>query len=350
MSSEPKNILILRFSSLGDIVMTTAAIRALRRRYPEARIDMIVRGDFLDLVRFNPHLTHVYGLPRHSGWKGLRGLLKDINAVGYDLVYDAHRSLRTRMLMPFVRAPHKAYFQKHYLRRALAMTFKLPLLNQRRFLERFIDPLEPFGVRYDGGGPEIYADDASEASALAKSGLRADGTARVALIPSAQWPGKRWPETGFHDVAKRLVKETPFQLVIFGGPGDDFCAEIAEGLPSDRVTNTQGKLSILESAALLRHCAFTIANDTGLMHVADALQIPSVLIFGPTSGEMGCLPHHPSSRIVENALWCRPCSKNGQAPCIRSQRFCLSLTTPDRVFHEAMRLGQDLLKRVPSPC
>jgi lipopolysaccharide heptosyltransferase II len=338
-------ILILRFSSLGDIIMTTAAVRALRNRYPQARIDMIVRSDFLDLIRFNPHLTHTWGLDRHSGWKGLWQLRREINSVGYDLIYDAHRSLRTRALMPFLRAGAKAYFAKHYLRRALALTFKLPLLDARRFLVRFIDPLKRFGVVDDDQGPQMLVDPASEASALAKAGIVADGKPRIGLIPSAQWPGKRWPPERFTEVARLLLKHTSYELVIFGGKEDVFCQAIADALPADRVINTQGKLSILESAALVRHCRFVIANDTGLMHVADALGVPSVLIFGPTSAELGCLPHHPLTRLVEQKLWCRPCSKNGQAPCIRTRRWCLDRSTPQSVYEEARRLDQALLKQ-----
>ena len=344
---EPRKILVLRFSSLGDIIMTTAAVRALRKRFPTARIDMIVRGDFLDLIRLNPHLTNKWGLTRGAGWRGLKRLLRDINAEDYDVVYDAHRSLRTRLLMPLIRARKKFYFKKHYVRRALALTFKLPLLDEKRFLERFVEPLAPLGVQYDHQGPEMRVDDGSEASALAKAGLVLDGTPWIGLIPSAQWPGKRWPESGFAEVAQRLVKSTPCRIVIFGGPQDTFCQTIEKALPADRVSNTQGKLSILESAALVRLCKFTIANDTGLMHVGDALGIPSVLIFGPTSAELGCLPQQPQTRIVENQLWWRPCSKNGQAPCIRSQRFCLTRTTPTRVYDEAMRLAGQLLNLTP---
>jgi ADP-heptose:LPS heptosyltransferase len=199
-------------------------------------------------------------------------------------------------------------------------------------------------VVYDGGRPEVFVDDRSEASALAKAGITEEGPARIGLIPSAQWEGKRWAPEKFAELAQKLVAETPYQLILFGGPEDSFCQQIANGLPSHRLVNTQGKLSILESSALLRHCSLVVANDTGLMHVADALGIPSVLIFGPTSRELGCLPHHPLTRVVENTLWCRPCSKIGQAPCIRSKRWCLERTSAERVYDETLRLSRSLLE------
>lgn len=342
MTAPPEKILVLRFSSLGDIVMTTASLRALHQTFPAARIDVVVREEFVDLLRFNPHVHRVIGFRKNQGWSGLLGLLKLINSERYDFVYDAHRSLRTRLLMPWIRARKRFYFKKHYFRRALALTFKLPLLDSKRFLERFVEPLSAEGVRFDNQGPEVFVDDASEASALARAGLLSDGTQRIGIVPSAQWPGKRWPPKYFRELLLKLCAETSYQMVVFGGPSDTFCEGIVSGLDPKRVVNTQGKLTILESAALLRLCRFTVSNDTGLLHLADALGIPSVILFGPTSAELGCLPFHPLSRVVEQKLWCRPCSKNGEAPCIRTRRWCLELTGVSQVFEQALRLDQSL--------
>ncbi len=332
---------MLRFSSLGDIVMTTAMIRSLRRRFPQAKIDMVVRADFLDLVRHNPHLTTVIGLSRGEGVAGLWALRRRINAEGYDVIYDAHRSLRTRLLMPWLRARRKLYYRKHYLRRSLALLFKLPLLRHSpRFLEKFVEPLGAIGVPYDGGGPEMVIAPAERASGLAKVSLPADSVPLIGVVPSAQWPGKRWPADSFRQVVAKLVERTPYAVVVLGGPSDVFCADICKGFAPERVINAQSaRLTLAESAAVLERCRLVIANDTGLMHVADALGIPCVLIFGPTSAELGCLPYHPLSEIVEHQLWCRPCSKNGEAPCVRGRRVCLERTTPAMVLAATLRLS-----------
>jgi ADP-heptose:LPS heptosyltransferase len=305
----------------------------------------------LDLIRHNPHLDRKIGLPRSSGMKGLRTLLHDLRREHYDLVYDAHRSLRTRYLMPRLRAPYKARVPKGYLKRDLALTFKLPLLDEtRRTLERAIDPLERYGVRYDGLGPEMFVDEATRARALQKVPLppAEPGASRIAIIASAQWPGKRWPLDRFREVIEKLVNETPHLCVVLGGPADTFCRDLCAEFPQTRVVNAQGKLSLLESAALLERCGLAIANDTGLMHVADALGVPSVLLFGPTSAELGCLPFHPATRVVEQAMWCRPCSKNGQAPCIRKERYCLTRITTANVFDETLTLVREISKEASS--
>jgi heptosyltransferase-2 len=337
-----RKILILRFSSLGDIVMATPLIRSLRNTFPFAQIDMVVRADFIDLIQNNPHLDRKIALPRDSGLKGLLELRDRINDANYDLIYDAHRSLRTRTLMPWLKTEHRAYYKKHYLRRSAALTFKLPILSTKRMLERYIDPVREMGVEYDGKGPEIFVDGKARESALGKVPLPDGPGLVIGMIPSAQWPGKRWPLDRFRDVMEKLVKTTPHRLVVLGGREDTFCDELVRDLPPERVINAQGKLSIGESAALLSKCDFVIANDTGMMHVADALGKPSILMLGPTSAAMGCLPFHPQSKILEHDLWCRPCSKNGEAPCIRRERLCLTLTTSDHVYRAAVDLAREL--------
>lgn len=317
--------------------MTTAMVRAMRARYPLARIDMVVREDFLSLIQENPHLDGKIGLPRGAGLRGLIALGKKLRRERYDFIYDAHRSLRTRFLLPFLPADYKVCFPKHYFRRAIALTLKWRILPTTRFLEKFIEPLAPFGVTYDGKGPEVFVSPAARKSALERTPL--PGGTLVGVVPSAQWPGKRWPLDRFRATLERLLSSTSYTFVVLGGREDAFCAELCAGLPPSRVVNAQGKLSLAESIAVVGECAFVIANDTGLMHVADALGKPSVLFLGPTSAELGCLPHHPRAEVLEHDLWCRPCSKNGQAPCIRARRYCLELTTVDDAVKAARAVG-----------
>ncbi len=323
--------------------MTTAMIRCLRHQFPEAQIDMVVREDFFDLIKDNPRLNQKRALSRGEGLSGLFELYRWINEQNYDVIYDAHRSLRTLALMPFLKARQKFYFQKHYLRRSLALTFKIPLLkNFGRFLERYLLPLAPLGVKYDGKGPELFISDEALRSVALKFPITQTSQVKVGLIPSAQWPGKRWPLNYFRELIEKMVAETSYHLILFGGPADTFCHDLAKDIPGDRFTNLQGKCTIEESGAVLKACDFVVANDTGLMHMADALKKPSILFLGPTSREMGCLPFHPKSIILEKEMWCRPCSKNGQAPCIRKERYCLTDISPQLALEAVKRMGNVL--------
>lgn len=310
--------------------MTTAMIRCLRNRFPLAQIDMAVREDFLSLIQNNPHLDRKLIIKRNGGLKGLFAFQKEVNRQHYDLIYDAHRSLRTRLLMPFLRSSEKRFIHKHYFKRFLALTFKCKWLikDSPRMLERFIEPLESLGVAYDGKGPEVFSTP-EDATALAKRiGINPDQK-YIGFIPSAQWPGKRWPLANFKTTLIDLLTTTQESVLVFGGPSDTFCDEITRDLDPQRVINLQGKLSLLEVFQVFQWVKCCLSNDTGLMHVADAMNIPNVVIFGPTHSDLGCRPFHPLSQVLERTLWCRPCSKNGEAPCIRSQRWCLNLITPD---------------------
>jgi len=324
--------------------MATAMIRGLRIRFPLAQIDMVVREDFLSLIADNPHLDRKLTVTRKKSLLSLLALLKEINRQRYDVVYDAHRSLRTRLLMPFVRCAEKVYIQKKYFQRSLALLFKWKSLirNSPRMLERFITPLSPLGVTYDAKGPEVFVPENVDSRLLfERFGL--DSRSRyLALIPSAQWPGKRWPLAYFRETLESLLAETEESFLIFGGPSDTFCQDLVEGLESKRVINLQGKISLLEVFQVMSLVKCCLANDTGLMHVADALNIPSVVIFGPTNADLGCKPFHPLSHILEKNLWCRPCSKNGEAPCIRQERFCLTLIKPAEAISALKKLSHQV--------
>jgi len=319
--------------------MATPMIRALRRTFPRAQIDMVVRADFLDVIRNNPHLDQKLAFPRKAGFSGLVTLVKTINRERYDLIYDAHRSLRTFFLMPFLKADKKVYLKKYYFRRNLALIFKFPF-SLGQMIDRYISPLKLLGIHPDGGGPEVFIDDAERQKA--KAIVKGPPATWIGVVPSAQWPGKRWATANYRKLLSLLISQTPFSVILFGGPSDSFCSSLSDGLPSHRVINTQGKLTIAEATAAIDECAFVVANDTGLMHIADALKKPTVLILGPTSKELGCLPTHPLSQVLEHDLWCRPCSKNGQAPCIRLKRHCLELTTPAQVFEMCLRVANIL--------
>lgn len=314
--------------------MATAMIRCLRIRFPLAQIDMVVREDFLSLIADNPHLDRKLTVKRKKSLLSLLTLLKEINRQRYDVVYDAHRSLRTRLLMPFIQCGEKVYIQKKYLERSLALLFKWKSLirNAPRMLERFVAPLSSLGVTYDSKGPEVFVPKDQDSKVLFEK-LGLDSQIRyLGLVPSAQWPGKRWPLAYFRETLESLLANTQEPFLVFGGPSDTFCQDLVKGLESKRVINLQGKISLLEVFQVMSLVKCCLANDTGLMHVADALNIPSVVIFGPTHADLGCKPFHPFSYVLEKNLWCRPCSKNGEAPCIRKERLCLSLIKPSEAI------------------
>ena len=330
-------ILILRFSSLGDITMATAIPRLLRTKFPDAQIDMAVREDYHDLVEWNPHLTNKIYLSRGEGFKGLLQLTERIKSTKYDLIIDAHRSLRSMFICLATPGVEKIYFNKRTLKRLILILFKISLFKEIDLqIVEYIKPLKKYGIEYDGAGTEVFIPNNIKDKVKSVLSSRIPSYRKkklIGLVPSAQWPGKRWSSGSFDALAGMIVEKLNADVIMIGGKSDHFCADIAAKYKN--VYSFAGQFSIAESAAALSECDVVIANDTGMMHVAEAVGKDVIGIMGPTSYEFGCYPFRKTSRVVELDMWCRPCSKNGQGPCIRwGQRPCLNNITPEMVFKE----------------
>ena len=157
----------------------------------------------------------------------------------------------------------------------------------------------------------------------------------ISFVPSASHETKRWPIERYVDLAKRLSKD--MTVVILAGPDDRFC-EAFNGL--DNIINLQGKTSFLESSRIAGGSKLCIGNDTGLVHIAEAQNVSSFMIMGPTSEVLGFYPHLESSHAFSKKMWCRPCSATGSKKCFRKQRYCLIGIEVDEVYElTAQRLG-----------
>ncbi|MEI6092567.1 MAG: glycosyltransferase family 9 protein [bacterium] len=332
-------ILIIRFSSLGDIAMATALPRVLRKKFSSAMIDMVVREDFKDLIEYNPYLNDKIYLSRGAGLSGLFKLTKQIRQNKYDLIIDSHRSLRSFFICLFTPGVTKTYFNKRTLKRLLLIFLKINLFKKVdcQMIE-YIKPLEKYGINYDGKGTEIFIPEnirTKTKDLLSKKIPDFKKKKLIGLVPSAQWPGKRWPSDYFDKLAGMIVDKLDSDVLIVGGKDDVFCSDIAR--KNKRVYSFAGELDVFGSAIALSECDAVVSNDTGMMHVAEAVGKDVIGIMGPTSYEFACYPYRDGSRTVELNLWCRPCSKNGQGLCIRmGKRPCLNDINPDMVFEELL--------------
>ncbi len=317
--------------------MATALPRHLRKKFPNAEIDMAVREDYRELIEWDPNLNDRLYVSRNDGIAGLWQLTKEVRSRRYDLIVDAHRSIRSRFIClfnPFVR---KVYFDKRTLKRLLLIFFKINLFkNVDAQIVEYLKPLGELGISYDGLGTKIFVPDnviEKIRKTLESRISKVNDKLLIGMVPSAQWPGKRWPSQYFEVLASMIAEELDANIVVIGGKGDSFCEKIAS--VDRRVYSFAGDLSMIGSAAVLSLCDLVICNDTGMMHVAEAVGSDVIGIMGPTSYEFGCYPYRPSSRVVELDMWCRPCSKNGKGPCVRwGKRPCLNNISPDMVFEE----------------
>jgi len=332
-------ILIIRFSSLGDITMATALPRVLRKKFPEAKIDFAVAEEFKDIIEWNPYLNEKIYLSRSKGLTELIRVTKEIRKRNYDIIIDAHRSIRSRFICLFTPFIKKIYFNKRLIKRSLLIFFKINFFRKvDPQMVEYIKPLKKIGVEYDGLGTEIIVPDniRDNVKKVLSSRIKDFGKRKfIGFVPSAHWPGKRWSADHFQDLVGLILKELDVDVVVVGGKKDHFCGDIVKSY--DRAYSFAGEFGIAGSAAVLSMCDLVIANDTGMMHVAEAVGVDVIGIMGPTSYEFGCYPYRSGSRVVELNMWCRPCSKNGKGCCVRhGRRPCLNDITPDMVLDEVL--------------
>ena len=328
-----KRILIIRLSSIGDILLTTAFIRQTRIQFPDSRIDFVVKKKFAGLVQFNPHLNHVYQFDETQGLKGLLGLRKHIKKKKYDYVLDLHNNLRSRILT--FNLPSKIFrIKKNKIKRALLVYFKINLFEQIvSVAEKYLAVGRALDIKDDHHGLELYWKDRHVKAVEKKISYRVLKNGFIALAPGAGFKTKQWPVEYFRLLIQKLEKETKFKIVLLGSAAEK--EQFRPLVTSENVLNLAGKLNLLESAIVLNRARFLISNDSGLMHMATAVNTPVLAIFGSTVKELGFFPFRAKSIVLENKdLWCRPCSHIGRNRCPLGHLKCLKSITPDMVFEK----------------
>jgi lipopolysaccharide heptosyltransferase II len=336
-----RKTLIIRFSSVGDIVLSTPLIRALRRRFPQGQIDFLVKSEYAELLRGNPNLSTVFEFPAEGTMGDILRLREAVLGSGYDLIIDIHGSLRSRILCrgkDNVVRVHKRVFPRYLLvqlKRDLYRYFG----GAPGVAERYLEIVRPWDVVDDGEGPELFPPATAHARARELLGsLSAQSTLLIGLCPSARHFTKIWPAERFVETGAALARKYRAGLVIFGSSAEsERCGEIANQIlslePTVQLIDLSGKISMIETAAAMDSCCVVLTNDSGLMHIAAARKRNIVALFGSTVRQFGFFPPSGRSIVLEqHALACRPCTHIGRATCPRGHFRCMLDILPSRVI------------------
>jgi heptosyltransferase-2 len=335
----PQHILIIRFSSLGDIILASPLIRALRNSFPRATIDFLLKSEYAPLLRYNPHLSKVIELTG-SDKEELRRLKNDIRGRNYDTIVDIHNSLRSRWLRMFSGARYVYVINKFAVRRFLLVNVKRNLYKDTIPVpRRYLDTAKALGMVADEQGLEVFIPEEtiSSVNALMNKFKPEKHAAVIGLVPTAHHFTKRWPAECFVKLGVRLAKEHHAKLFLFGGENEvDYCGDIAQMINAESgsaaAESLAGKISILQAAAVLDYCSVVVSNDSGLMHLAAARQRKIVALFGSTVKELGFFPYRTENIVLErNGLACRPCSHVGLDRCPEGHFKCMKDISVDEV-------------------
>lgn len=335
-------VLIIRFSSFGDIVQCSSVVELIRRDIfnvsGQDEIHWATRKDFDYLVGLNEKVDKVWAFDKKLGFLGLIKFAFHLRSQEYTHVYDAHNNLRSGLikliLMSRLRIPSLITRSKDRWKRILLFYFRVNKFPKPfRGIESYIAPLSKWGV--GGISDSRFVEWKFNKEVEDKINSLIGSSKVISLVPSAAWEMKRWPL----DHWKNLIALLPeFNFVVLGGNEDLFCQELAD-IDAARVKNLAGKLSLVESCQLVQKSALVISADTGLLHVADVLGVKAISLMGPTA-----FGFTMSSLIktLEVDLSCRPCSKDGRGKCSQDvwQR-CMKEILPSTVSNEVQNSLRD---------
>ena len=335
-----KNILLIRLSSLGDIVLTSPAIRAVRQHFPQARISMLVAEQSADLLTENPHLDEVIPFDRKAGNKDtgeMRRIIRHLREWNFDIAIDFQRKFRTSLLVYLSGAKCRVgYHQPN----GVLCTVRVPDLNTKAIragrissahaIDRYFDLLHPIGVEATDRTLELFITDADRAFAhemIATKGIEADRP-KVGLFPGAGWKLREWMPDRFAAIGDRITKQFDAQVLLFGGPHEGELVQQVGDLMTTEAISLAGNLRIRQLAALIEQCDLFVTNDTGPMHVAAAMHTPTVALFGP-GDHIRFQPLDPIHTTIRHHVPCNPC-KQFTNKC--KNNICMKRITVDEVW------------------
>ena len=318
------------------MVLTEPVVAALRDAVPAVEIGFAVKEKYLALVAAHPCVTTLHALGDGPG--AMSDLARDIRAADYSAVVDLHKSARTASIVRSSGIPIRTAYRKREFSDAVRVRFlRRPFRARRLLVRRYLDALEPLGIRAPYREPRLYVSDADAERAgalLDRLGLPPSGYAVV--VPGSVWPTKRWPRERFREVAGRVASDLGLPVLLLGTPAErELCDDVLAGASG---ANLSGETTLGEAAALTARARLFVGNDSGPTHMAKALGVPSVSIFGPTDPGQFCFDGH---ELLYRDLSCSACSFYGGKACPLKHWDCMTGIGADDVIDAAARLLAD---------
>ena len=331
-------ILVIRLSSMGDVICATPLFSFLVAKYPSASITFVTEQTYSALFTDDPRLAEVIGVGRPPPAQS------PVSSRSWDLVVDLQNSGRSRALLGRVRKRTSVgYFDKLHLQR-----FALLFLRLNGYDPRW--NVVARAIRAAGGSvapemlppPRLFFREASCGKATAQFHRQTGGIMRpsIALFPFSAWENKEWPERNFVNTGRYFLTKG-WNVAILGGDEDAKRADRMKELIGARCVSLAGKLDLYETGCLLTGFALALGNDTGLSHLARASGVKTGVLYGPTTHHFGFYPYgQPPFKIFEHPLFCRPCHAHGGDICLRVNRPCLNRID----FHRVINGLEDLAR------
>ncbi len=337
--------LLIRFSSLGDVVLVTAAVDAILDVWPATQLTLLTRARYATLFAADPRFARVLGVDDRAlcTARGLWDLRRSLRREGFDAVLDLHATPRSRALTAgWPRVPCRR-IRKHAVARRLSARLLRRRVEFPPVVARYLAPLAGVDAPQNLRGPGLVVDPAARAHVrvwLTARGHR-EGERLVGINPSAHWPAKRWTSEGWRSVVETFSARDGMRALILGTHEDlGLARALAEGL-GDRCIVAAGQFGLTGLVAAIGELDLLISPDSAPVHIACGVGVPVVALFGPTHPSLGFGPLGVPSRALTEDLPCSPCSLHGELPCRYGHRACMTAMGPEAVITAAEALLEE---------
>jgi heptosyltransferase-2 len=331
-----QRILIVQTAYLGDTVLITPLIRAARRIFPQAQIDVLVIPQTAGVLQNNPHLNRIVIFDkRHNKRAAFIHTLQELRATRYDLAITPHSSFTTGLLLKMAGIPYRVGFDRSPIRYFLTRRVQPPETGHT--IEKNLALLQPFSSQTFSMQTELFPTAAQHEKAQTLLRYLPPDRPKIAIAPGSVWPTKRWPREYYRDLVRAL--QARFSFVFIGSKDERaLCSRIIREAQPEHAVNVAGELSLLESAAAIAQCDLMVCNDSGALHLANAMQTDVFAFFGPTIKDFGFYPFRPNDFVFEvSDLYCRPCGTHGHKKCPEGHFRCMREITPPLVVQKILR-------------
>ena len=323
--------LVIRFSSIGDIILTTPIIRCLKIQ-KDVEVHYLTKKSFTSLLQQNPYITKIWSIQ-----KSIREVIPALRKEGFTHIIDLHKNFRSTWLNLSLRGKYLT-FDKLNPEKWLFVNFKLDLLPIKHLVDRYFEALSVLGIRNDGAGLDYFLPQNEEIDLASEN----TGGRFICFVVGGGHATKKMTAGQISDICRQL----PLPVVLLGGKEDSVVGDYVLS-KNNHVSNWCGKTTIHGSASLIRQCSLLITHDTGMMHIGAALKKKIISIWGNTVPKFGMFPYYPESqeplnKIIEiHNLPCRPCSKIGYSSCPKGHFNCIKEIKPGRIAQVARDLLSD---------
>jgi ADP-heptose:LPS heptosyltransferase len=327
--------LVIRFSSIGDIVLTSPVVRCLKKQVPGAEIHYLIKPQFRMVMEHNPYIDKFHVLQKD--WEAM---IAELKAEKFAYVIDLHHNLRTLRVKNALNVPSFS-FNKLNIEKLIFVKLKWNVMPKVHIIDRYMETVAPFGVHNDGEGMDYFI---PEKDRVPLGDIpHSHHAGFISIVIGASFYTKKLPVEKLQELCRKINHP----IILLGAKEEKAEGDAIASVDPIKIYNACGKFSLHESADLVRQSKVVIAHDTGLMHIAAALRRPVIAIWGSTTPSFGMVPYYgknylqqvvqPYDDVQVLKLWCRPCTKIGRHKCPQGHFKCMKNISIDEIVEKLER-------------